>query len=278
MKFASFFTTVGALLISGASLSSSRVLPTPLSSTDIDFVGDTPNSHDGLFDRSGPLEIRGIGASRPNTLPKPPNKDPNQPPGLDGPLESKLWKDMKDRMASPDFKNLKTTDELTLYTGADAWERVVDFGTAFEKAFPGRTIRHYINVMKSDVTLQGLITAYKAEPEGKKWTLPNGVASYNLAMLTRNRKKPVHIFFSTTTMANAAVKGEIPKGHLKYFEIFPITSQGTKVTEIFAWDLQTFEANLEKGKAYKPPRIWKQGDQPLGKRIDFTQDSLERLD
>jgi len=278
MKFTSLFTTVGALLITGASLSCSRVVPTVLSSTDIDFVGDIPNPKDGLSVRSGPLEIRGIGPSKFSTTPNPSNQDPTRPPGLEGPLESKFWKDMKDRIASPAFHNLKPTDELTLYTGADAWKNVEKFGIAFEKTFPGRTIRHYLNVIRSDVTLQGLIEAYKAEPEGEKWSLPNGVASYDLAMLTRNRKKPVHIFFSTTEMAEAAVKGEIPKGHLKYFEIFAITSRGTKVTEIFAWDLKTYEANLKKGKAYKPPRIWKQGDQPLGKRADFTEDSLERLD
>ena len=278
MKFTSFFVTGGAILITGVSLSSSRVLPTVQSSTDINFVGDIPKSHDGPFDRYEPLKIRGIRHSKISTTPKSLNKDPTRPPGLEGPLESKFWKDMKDHIASPAFNNLKPTDELTLYTGANAWGSVERFETAFEEAFPGRTIRHYINVIKSDVVLQGLIETYKAEPQGKKWTLPNGIASYDLVMLTRNRAKPVHIFFANPEVANAAVRGKIPNGHLKYFEIFPITSRGTKVTEIFAWDLHTFEENLKKGNGYKPPRIWKRGDQPLGKRVDFTEDSLKRLD
>jgi len=292
MKFTSYFATVGVILITGASLSSSRSLPTVLSSTDIDFVGDISDRHESLFNRSGSLEIRGnvpsrrpgttlrsSKASRPSTpTPSNENEDPTRPPGLKGALESKFWKDMKDHIASPSFKNLKPSDELTLYTGTGAWSKIDLFEAAFEKAFPGRTIRHYINVIKSDTTLQGLINRYKDEPQGRKDTLPNGVASYDLAMLTRNRKKPVHVFFSTKEMANAAVKGEIPKGHLKYYEMFPITSQGTMVTEILAWDLETYEEKLKKGINYKPPQIWKNGDLPLGKRADFTEEPAERVD
>ena len=182
MKFTSYFATVGVILITGASLSSSRSLPTVLSSTDIDFVGDISDGHESLFNRSGSLEIRGnVPSRRPSTTlksstilrpsatsrpstPSNENEDPNRPPGLKGALESKFWKDMKDRIASPSFKSLKPSDELTLYTGAGAWSNVNLFEAAFEKAFPGRTIRHYINVIKSDTTLQGLINRYKDEP------------------------------------------------------------------------------------------------------------------
>jgi len=219
-------------------------------------------------------------------LPKTPIKTP---PGIDGPLEKKFWQDVQNRLKSAAFRGLISTDEMTLYTGGKAWEHITSFENAFETAFPGRTIRHYVNVIKSDAVIQPMTLAYKANPAGRSFvdatgkkpqfrTLPNAIVSYALVMLTRNRPKPVHLFLSSTEDAQAAAKGIIPKGHLKYFEIFPLTSTGSKVTEIFVWDLQTFEANLKKGKDYEPPRIWKNGDLPLGKRIDFSVDSEIRKD
>ncbi|EHK98951.1 hypothetical protein GLAREA_01376 [Glarea lozoyensis ATCC 20868] len=249
--------------------------------------------------KTNPPEPNKIVKPRPTTSSKKPTKtdppNPNKlskpisiealpvPPGIDGPLEKKYWKAVAKRMDSKAFKGLKATDEMALYTGGAAWESMTKFEKAFEKAYPGRTMRHYINTIKSDAVLQQMTLDYKANENGRSFgpdadfkTLPNAIVSYTLVMLTRFRAKPVHLFFSTTEAAQDAARGEIPKGHLKYFEIFPITSKGSKVTEIFAWDLQTYQAHLKKGKAYKPPRIWKKGDKPLGTPIDFTVDSEKR--
>ncbi|KAH8881215.1 hypothetical protein GQ53DRAFT_832562 [Thozetella sp. PMI_491] len=237
----------------------------------------------GPDDPQAPKSPRPIAAPAPEPVAGPAAEEGStvqswvRPPGLDGPVESQFWTDTTSRIASPDFNSIKPNEGTALYTGKAAWTDVEDFGTELGTAL-GRPIRHYLNTVKSDPQLQGMIKSYDDNPAGQGWTLPNGVASLELVSMAREIPNDVHVLFNTPEEAAAAAeRGEIPKGHLKYFEMHAITSESTKVPRVLAWDAETWRGNLG-NKDYQPPVIWTNGQPPLGLPADFTTNSRARTD
>jgi hypothetical protein len=209
----------------------------------------------------------------------------NPPEGIrQGPggntLNEPFWNALTARFNAPDFVLIKPGEQVTLYTGREAWTATTPFTNTMTAR--GQPQRSYLDTIKSDKQAESLIQKYKADfavtnPNGLI-TLPNGMASYKLALMAREKPQPVHVIFSTPEEAAAAVaKAEVPKGHLKYYEMHAITSPGTKVPEVFVWDASTYKTNLAI-PGYKPPTMWKAGDPPVGKPVDFWDRSETRTD
>jgi len=211
----------------------------------------------------------------PQTGPAQFDPNPNTAPfGLKNAPEKQLYNDMTDRVDDPTFKKITDKDQSLLYTGGKAWGAVDSLaeGLAARLDRPLVEIRYYRNVVREDPVLGEKIKDFNAVNGRQDFkTLPNALASYKMALMIREQPREVHLFFNEKVDVERAVKREWNPGHLYSYELYAITSEGTQVPRIVAWDVDTYQANIG-NRDYQPPVIWKAGDGPLGKIPDFTKD------
>jgi hypothetical protein len=203
--------------------------------------------------------------------------DPNPnafPYGLRNEPEKQLYKDFTDRINEPDYKKITAQDQSLLYTGNKAWSGVdaMAESLATRQGRPVAEIRYYRNVVREDPVIGDKIKDFGATNGRSDFkTFPNALASYKMALMIRDQPNEIHLFFNEQADVEKAVRREWNPGHLYSYELYAVTSEGTQVPRILAWDTETYQTNIG-NPDYQPPVIWQQGDPPVGKIPDFSKD------
>jgi hypothetical protein len=213
-------------------------------------------------------------------------------------VEKTLLNDLREMMKEENdqFDHFQEEQDFVLFTGEDAWK---EFKKEKERSFPEllanrlkakrnveteirlRNFRDYLwpedqNLeRKNDMSQEPRwpIEVINAFDEGVGQRpgfkpLAASLASYFMAYnASRHFTGTVHVLFSKQFMAQVA-PSLFMEGHMHSFELYPLTSPGTKVQNIVAWDVETFKDRIQ-DLNYEPRTIWEKGWGPLGKYPDF---------
>jgi hypothetical protein len=180
---------------------------------------------------------------------------------LDGVDETKLWNYMTNGAPT-----LQDTDQLILYSGDNAYQVRDAFKAALAAKNPGVTFKHVFDMTEDPSSSWGdnygeyiednLDTEYRAK----------AVLSIKYAELIANHPQNVHVLYSVPD------GNTLPEGsYLTIAEMGVVTAPGTKVPQMFRYEVGTFAQTIEAGAA--PPVVWTpsagQLSTPL---IDLTTD------
>jgi hypothetical protein len=219
-------------------------------------VNNNNQKHDNQRGGYGAVGAPVAGNGVPSTIPR--------PLGLEGPAEAKFFDDWTNAMATGQLPALGQNDEIVFYVDDTAKASLPDFVTQFQAARPNVKLITADRVFGANPFEQFKAT-YRASPAPRRF-MEAALQTEKLAELARSRGKNAHVLYGASTQPVLP-----PATIWSAFAANVLTAQGTKVGNLYRWDVDTFATLLKGGQKQQP--IFQVGQPPLSNApVDFSVD------